>query len=359
MAFLLNSQMLGFDDGDLAAASHLLTVPPAEARPMLWHYEDVYAVPGFNGLYDSAGRFIENSSILYTTSDRVDPLSLAKIRRETDKFSPPQIDLQKFRRRFGNDLQDIDTVLFLGNYGSHFGHWLIDYMSRLWAYPSGRTTVLMPPIRGQEDARTQSHIAPIFDHIGLGGDRIARLATLTRLEHVAVPEPAFQTRFKIYRIADHHHMDFARRSVAECASSTIGRKIYLSRSRLARGIRRIVGEDIAEAWFNARGYESIHPETLSLADQALIFNRAEVIAGFEGSAFHSGMFSLPGYTGSLVMLCGNDPINTRLILQNSLKAYRACFVNCFRYRDDERRVGDVAIDLDLDRLEQFYSTLGL
>jgi len=66
-------------------------------------------------------------------------------------------------------------------------------------------------------------------------------------------------------------------------------KIWVSRSKLALGT--IVNELIIEIVLAKIGYKIIYPETLPLQDQVRLISTAHIVAGFDGSAFFSILFS--------------------------------------------------------------------
>jgi len=72
-----------------------------------------------------------------------------------------------------------------------------------------------------------------------------------------------------------------------------GRRLYVSRRRQT-SFRRMVNETVVEQIFVEHGFEVIHPETMSFADQVQIFNGASVVAGAAGSNMIDTVFCGPG-----------------------------------------------------------------
>lgn len=71
------------------------------------------------------------------------------------------------------------------------------------------------------------------------------------------------------------------------------RKIYISRARLREG-SSILNHEEVEAVFIRRGFQVVHPETMSIGEQIAIFSGASYLSGEYGSGLHGSIFSAPG-----------------------------------------------------------------
>lgn len=71
------------------------------------------------------------------------------------------------------------------------------------------------------------------------------------------------------------------------------RKIYISRARLREG-SSILNQEAIEAVFIRRGFQVVHPETMSIGQQIAMFSCASYLAGEYGSGLHGSIFSAPG-----------------------------------------------------------------
>ncbi|MFM7675864.1 MAG: glycosyltransferase 61 family protein [Synechococcus sp.] len=70
--------------------------------------------------------------------------------------------------------------------------------------------------------------------------------------------------------------------------------VYFSRSRLCDGLRSSVNEEDLELRLEAMGFETLHPQLLSLREICSVVNSARLIAGSCGSAMHNVLFSAEG-----------------------------------------------------------------
>jgi hypothetical protein len=165
---------------------------------------------------------------------------------------------------------------------SHFGHFLIEGLSRAWGLPSrpglpvvwhrtGGAGPRVPQTPWQRD---------ILDVLGHGGREHRVVERPVRIAKLWVPDQGFVLRRYF------HPCHAAALGVHPFAPPVPGRRIWLSRSALPRGLPGIDGERALEALLVEAGWTILHPETCGVRDQLRVIEDAEAIAGFEGSAFH-------------------------------------------------------------------------
>lgn len=107
--------------------------------------------------------------------------------------------------------------------------------------------------------------------------------TLTQLENIYLPEPG-------YKIPSWGHpWYFASLCVAKQKDVVPGKKVWLSRSGL-ESTGRIVNEAEVELKLLEVGWRIFHPQRFSIEEQIAMLQDASVIAGFQGSAFHTLLF---------------------------------------------------------------------
>lgn len=297
-----------------------------EGSPSCWSLKSLVALPGKTALYDLNGQRVDCSEERFVAqSEDVPPQESEKYNRERDTLSPPSIDIE---RALIHKVIERRPAIFLGYWADHYGHFVTDWSGRLWAHDLVEPD-LMPKMPsypgGVERYRSKPFIAAMLEAAGVDHDATQPVQQPTVYENITVVESAFQVGQRIYSCADRVHRKVAEAALKHCRDLP-GEKIYLSRSKLKARLRDIEGEQDIEDEFVRFGFTPISPESIPFEEQISIFNRASVIAGFVGSAFHTGMFSLPSFTGSLIVLCDDRWPNFRLILQSSLKNYRCTFI---------------------------------
>jgi len=163
----------------------------------------------------------------------------------------------------------------------HFGHFLVESLSRAWAFDAHDGPILW--LRKSPQQALRGWQREILDLLGLG-DREHRVVTRpTRVGRLAVPEQGLV----MWRYL--HPRQEARLAAHPFRSPAAGQRVWLSRSGLPAGLARIEGEVEVEALLRAEGWTILRPETVSVAEQLAALDTAEMIAGFAGSAFHGLM----------------------------------------------------------------------
>ena len=186
-----------------------------------------------------------------------------------------------------------DAVALIGPAHETYGHWLVDFLPRLWVlHQAGHdlaalrfiVPVDMAPfgfallrLCGVDDRQLI-----LYDHWRelLLAERLL-LPTTLRLGDRLAPCFGEATRFWMRR-AGHEPTATAQAG---------GGALYLSR---AGGQRNLVNRKEIEAIAAAHGFAILQPEKLPLNEQITLFASAEVIAGEYGSALHNAIFAGAG-----------------------------------------------------------------
>lgn len=202
--------------------------------------------------------------------------------------------------RFGNALTvapqmpaQVDETLpgrwlWAGVLFDHFGHFLVESMSRLWAAHHGAGAgaldgICYIPKRPGRRGGLHGFQRQVLDVFGLGLP--VRLATrATRIETLVVPGQGFGLGEMIGGTAamrDAVHRHFAAEIAPEGAE-----RLYLSRSALPPDGGAIIAETVIEEHLRAQGYRIMHPQDHSLTEQIAQMKAARQIIFADGSAGH-------------------------------------------------------------------------
>ncbi|MEQ7127299.1 glycosyltransferase 61 family protein [Actinopolymorpha sp. B11F2] len=184
------------------------------------------------------------------------------------------------------------THVLLGNVHHHFGHTILEGLTRTWAVPylsaelrrSVRFLVYEPEIR--------AFSRRLLARAGIPPDRLGHASRWDVVERLIVPDCAMRTHWWITSAqAD------VWRTVAIQASPGTAR-IFLSRAGVK--YRQAVNNDQVEALFHQAGWEVVRPEQLSVDDQVRLAARARSMAGCVGSQMYLSCFQPPG--GSTIVI---------------------------------------------------------
>ena len=229
-------------------------------------------------VYDADGALVQESLRFPDKHRARDPKSLALVQG------------LKVERR-------IQRALYIGHAFTHFGHFLIETLPALWwaRRVEDDMALIFHPFdeTGRNAFADMAHGRDCLALLGLSPDRIVMATTDLSVEDLLLPPRHYDMRTgprydfrEIYRTL----AAAARRSQPKSPA----RRIYLSRRRLKRRLRRLSNDAGVERRMARRGIAVVHPQHMSLIDQINAAAGAGLIAGVDGSALHLSVFMPPG-----------------------------------------------------------------
>jgi capsular polysaccharide biosynthesis protein len=168
-------------------------------------------------------------------------------------------------------------VIYGGILIHHYGHFLFETLSRYWFLkhkPRRAVWHVLP--EAPELATWQKEI---FSMLRLEVDRSDLILQPTRFEKLTIPQAGAELWTSL------HPDQVDAMGIFPFREPIVGRKVWLSRSLLKRGA--VEEEHRLEALLERTGWEIVRPETLPVMEQLRLLRDAEIVAGFDGSAFHT------------------------------------------------------------------------
>ncbi|MFT4805496.1 MAG: hypothetical protein ACI83B_003314 [Sediminicola sp.] len=168
----------------------------------------------------------------------------------------------------------------------HFGHFLIESLSRLWASTEinrldGIVFILRSP--QAEIAQFAKEIIELF----LQDMPIYVVKEPSQFEELIISEQICQARQGILLKHDVFEPLFSKfRSAFQEPTNAYPNKVYVSRSKLNGNEGLVLAERIFETNLEVEGYTVIHPQELSVNEQLNFYANAEKLIFSDGSAFH-------------------------------------------------------------------------
>lgn len=198
------------------------------------------------------------------------------------------------------------NYLYLGIVQLHYGHFLVNTMSRFWIFleskkyiESSLKFILSLPCPYKD---LPKYIIDIIDILPIDKERIIFLYDeAIKVEHLIVPKPTYVSGRYISRKFK-ATFDFIGDKFVEDAGN-FPQKIYLGREKLSKhGIRGIgynnnkapryeFGEKVIRKQFENNGFFICYPEELTIAEQISLFRNADVIACGNGTIGHNILWS--------------------------------------------------------------------
>jgi capsular polysaccharide biosynthesis protein len=171
-----------------------------------------------------------------------------------------------------------EPCIFAGWILRHYGHFLLEGLSRLWYLKQHPDAKIVWVNRGGRVKYTGVQ-AQLLDLLGVRNEPIFTVGP-THFARLEIPSPGYEIPH-VFEVEQAHAL-----AVWPAAKKVSGKRVWLSRSHLEeRG--GFENELEAEAVLEQRGWLIYHPQEHSIRDQLAMFADAEHVAGIEGSAFHT------------------------------------------------------------------------
>jgi hypothetical protein len=173
-----------------------------------------------------------------------------------------------------------EPVVWAGVTFSHYGHFAVESVGRLWPVLPGAELEGVPVVTPRLPWGRAIH--EWLDAIGVRWIEPPKDGAI-RFKRMYVPEPAWRVDAWVAPEIRDIHLQVRRN--LQITPSPRHSVLWLSRSRLKRE-RRAYDECLFE-WILAGHVAVFHPETKSLAEQIAAIEASDFAAGVVGSAFHS------------------------------------------------------------------------
>ena len=219
---------------------------------------------GRGGLVDKNGRYVEKSAI----KNRVE-----------------------FSYEFEIKERKEETVVYCGYLVNHWGHFLIEAVSRLWYFLEEDKSIdkYVFFIDFEETREIKGNYKEFFELLGIW-NKIEIINKATQYKKVIVPDLGYkwldyysdQYKNIFNRIADNIKIN------SEWESKE---KIFLTRSYLKKAQKVEFGLDMLDNYYIKNGYEVIAPENLTLSHLIYLIRNAKICASISGTLPHNMLFA--------------------------------------------------------------------
>ncbi|MGK7651397.1 glycosyltransferase family 61 protein [Roseovarius sp. B08] len=190
--------------------------------------------------------------------------------------------------------------LFIGIGRHHFGHFLLECISRMW--PLGQRSydgLVLIPMHGIDFGAVFERRLKAFVDLLSDGLPVHFVETPVRVEVLDVPTQGMGHRDWVTGTPEFRR--FIRGRLQAAVLPEGDEKIYLSRSLLKRADQMVDQEERIERLMRKAGYTIMHPQRHSLPEQCAHYAASRQIVGPDGSAFHLAPFVMrPGTRVGLI-----------------------------------------------------------
>jgi capsular polysaccharide biosynthesis protein len=197
-----------------------------------------------------------------------------------------RISEQRFRSKTAIEPQDTiaEPVFYLdGEHMSHFGHFTLEVLSRLWYWKEyARMSESRPRV---VCSSVRDFTLELLKPFGIAQQDIHILDKPTLLKNVTIASQGYVLESGVTEDA----FD-AWRTIGDFYGAPPGpSRIYVSRSNWQKQ-RILRNEAQVEAIFREHGFEIVYPEMLSIAQQVALFRTADIVAGPSGSGLYNCVY---------------------------------------------------------------------
>lgn len=193
-----------------------------------------------------------------------------------------------------------EKVVYCGYLVDHWGHFLIEGVTRLWYFLENDDTIdrYVFFLDEGEEREIQGNYRMFLELLNIW-DRLELINRPTTYRQVLVPELGIHMRSaytpKLLGVFD---------EVADHVTPTPGwetsEKIYLSRSRFQKGLPFESGYDTLDNFYAKNGYTVLYPEEVPLDRMIHYIRNADVVASCSGSLPHNMLFARYGQKVEIV-----------------------------------------------------------
>jgi Glycosyltransferase 61 len=177
----------------------------------------------------------------------------------------------------------VGRSLYLGLTHYHYGHFLVETISRLWPYNSEDIRlfehILLLPLNGHVPV----FVTDFFALLGVA-DRVRVISEPTHLDRVSVAAPAVAYPGQVHKVLQ----NLCALLEGTYDVRTTDQPLFLSRTALTPGHHRVVvGESLIETAVKRQGFRIFYPEQSTLLEQLNALRNHRTIVGYAGSALHT------------------------------------------------------------------------
>ena len=195
---------------------------------------------------------------------------------------------------FENPVYRDERVVYCGYLVNHWGHFLVEAVTRLWYFlkedPSVDKYVFF--LDENDEREIKGNYREFFELLKIW-DKLEIINKPTTYREMIVPEIAFSC-MKFYAPEYLNVFDTVAENITVDPAWKSVEKIYFTRSQFAKDNHFDFGLDCLDNYFERNGYLVLAPERLSLSRLIFYIRSAREVATISGSVHHNMLFGKNG-----------------------------------------------------------------
>lgn len=241
-------------------------------------------------------------------------------------------------------------ILFL-----HYGHFITESLSRLYAWDSVKYNKIVFSVVGPAKSFSDlpQWVVDLFSIYGINESNLILLSAGIKCDSVYCVKPGFTLNGSFDKKHINYLADKLEENRAKLRNINFA-KVFISRSRFSKG--NVAGESYLDKVFRDNGFYIFHPQNHDIFYQLSVLRNARVIAGISGSAFHTVML-LDKKPEKTFEICRRGKINgTQKIINNTLGIET---INLNYIMDENSSTSGSAIKLKINECLDDFKSLGV
>ena len=213
----------------------------------------------------------------------------------------------------------------------HWGHFLLDVLSRFWFVTDGTDQGYPIVFCGKdfEEHRITGNYLEALNALGIDESRMVFVENPMRFERILIPQASYgdgrpfcDAYLKTIRKLKENVLDSAAAEELKPYE-----KIYFTRTQFRRAHMTEVGEKEIEELFRDNEFQVLAPEKLSFTEQVFYFSTAKEIASLSGTISHNIMFCGEGTEVAVLNRCCLP--NQAQFSVNQMSKAKVTYVDCY------------------------------
>lgn len=210
-----------------------------------------------------------------------------------------------------------EEVIFAGIAYSHFGHFIVETMNRLWWVV--KNNIYDKKVVFLKNKDFDSAFIQLIEMVGIKKEHIVFLDEPTKFKKVHIPDQSLM-------YFDYYHEEFVLpyQAIMENILPSKDKRIYLSRTQFVK--KDCINEEYFEDFYQKLGFRIVYPEQLDIKEQISIVAGADEIVSTIGSVSHLALFAKKG-TKIVTLLRARNYFNVTQEIINQAKGLDSTFID--------------------------------
>ena len=198
----------------------------------------------------------------------------------------------------------------------HFGHAILECLSRLWFVAEGGAVerIAFLPVEDADIPSLKMFYGDFLELLDIDQKRVIYIEEPTQFDRVIVPDETVHSQGKSACYKEKYTV--VCKKMTSRVEAKNAKKIYLTRTQLANS-GGCLNEEYFEEFYKRRGFKVIAPEQLKLKDQIAYMKGAEEVACTMGTLSHLPLFARPGTRLTCLLRTSRSLLTAQMIINQA------------------------------------------